>query len=674
MSMLRTLIVLGAALVSALAGASPPLLIPHGRLGQVGIDGPSTVWQGEDGARFIIQTGGDIPNAVGTVSRRAMEIGEDGTVTYAPQSTWEAGALLASGNTRNIFSSAGTAFPFAWDSLPPAVRAQMEQASPSAAADGLGEARVGFLRGDRSREAGQPNGVFRQRRGILGDVVNSVPLVVGPPLATGAGSGYARFREQFKKRSVAVYVGANDGMLHAFSAASGAELFSYIPAALTQHLPALASMTYMGRPYVDGSPGHGDVQINASWRSVLASGMGMGARGVYALDITDPANFSQGMRALWEFTEADDPAMGHVREPPLIAKISQGEGAQARHFAVVASGINNLAPDGSGALFLLALDKLATAKWQKGANYFGIATGAGDASQPNALAPPALVVGPDGSATRAYAGDLQGNLWRFDFNTMAAHLLFAARDQSGAAQPITHAPKVVFAPGGGYLVLFATGKLLEEGDLLPASFRQQSLYAVLDARGAPAKKVLDRTDLAMRSLSANGSDYAIRGSGFDFFGPEARSGWYFDFPNARADGERAAGAALSIAGAIAITTFLPPTEKSVQASSRLYVLDPLTGFAYVGPGTAASNGSTGELAPFSPTLPLIVTQSASVTGENNATGGVVATRKVTLVRINPKGSGQRAITIDVRYRAGRLGWREVANWQELHHAAIRNRR
>ena len=660
------------------AGGAPQLMVPHGRLGQAGTAAAAAVWRGADGVAFLIQASGDIMAASGTLQRRSLAIRSDGTLAYGAEPMWDASAVLAPAATRDIVTVAasGASVAFAWEKLPPATQAMLNVPASGAAADGLGELRTAFLRGERGHELGQPQGQFRKRAGLLGDIVNSVPLIVGAPQPDIPDSGHAAFRAQFIGRDLAVYVGANDGMLHAFSATTGAELFAYVPAALVPGLPALSSPSYQGRPYLDGSPGVGDARVGGFWRTVLVSGLGMGARGMFALDVTDPARWSQGLRSIWEFTAADDPAMGHVRTAPLIAKIRTGKSVSEvapGYFALVASGWNNLAPDGAGALFLLSLDKPASQKWQRGANYFSIATAGASGPLANALSAPALALATDGSAGRAYAGDLHGNLWRFDFGSMTARRLFTARDQAGAPQPIAHAPKVVFAPGGGYLVLFATGKLIEQSDLLAPSFTQQSVYALLDAPGAEEESPVARSQLAARTLSAGGVGFAITGDGFTYFGPEAKKGWYFDFPNSMAAGERCATGPVSIEGAIAVASVAPGGGKGSAPASRLYIVDALTGFAYDPVSGAKPNAATGELAPFDPSLPLLFVDSGSSVGERDPTRGALATHQVTLVTPQAGARAAGAITVGMPYRAGRMGWREVANWQELHQAATGKR-
>lgn len=647
-------------LVCTPALAAPPLNVPHGRLGQAGEGaGPSALWRPDVGAPFVVQTRADVASASGTLQRRALLIDLGGVRGVAAEPTWDAASILTGDaatagrpapRARRIYTldGQGRTVPFAWASLDERWRSLLDSG------DGLGEARHAFLRGERGAEAGQPGGVFRRRTSVLGDPVHSVPLIVGAPAAFEQDPQYAAFRAEFKKRRLAVYLGANDGMLHAFAADSGAELFSYVPGVLAPVVPALSSPAYRPRPYVDASAGQGDARLGGRWRTVLASGMGMGARGLFALDITDPEQFGGAAGALWEFTGQDDPAIGHLRSPPLVARVG------ARHVVVASSGINPLADDGNGALFVLSLDKPAAQPWQIGRNYVRIAASGADATLPNALAPPALAIKPDGAAAFAYAGDLQGNLWRFDLANNSAQRLFTAQDADGKPQAIAHAPAVLFAPGGGYLVLFGTGRLLEETDLQPASFTTQSMYAIHDVPERAAGPIVSRGQLARRRLTGK-ETYTIDGDTIDYFAKDAKRGWYFDFPNARRDGERAAGSPVPVAGAVLFETLLFDADGGAPTATRLYVIDAVSGKAIDAFGLAPPNAATGNVAMITVPVPQLVASSAITRGEPSATGAVTAVRTITLLR--PDGSVTR---IKVRLPAARMGWREVVNWQELH--------
>ena len=692
----------GAATPHNIIGAARALLQDAGAIaGQV--QGAVVAGPLKKGKGFLIATAYDAATWSGTLQRRALSIGPAGEVTVGAEAEWDAAAILDGGGSdssggqqlpppaRKLYTLAygadgvSATIAFDWDTLGPDTRAMLSAAAPGGAGDALGAARTAFLRGERTRELGRDGGLFRRRAGVLGDMIRSLPLLVGAPAPSTRGAGFAEFHQQRVQRPAMAYVGANDGMLHAFDSSSGAELFAYLPHALMPSLSMLTDPAYRHRAYVDASAGAGEALLGARWRTVLASGMGMGARGVFALDISDPGAFESGMGALWEFTDKDDPAMGHVHAPPLIVKLrtSGDKGpAKYRYFAMVASGINNAAQDGAGALFLLALDKSPADAWQRGVNYYRFATPtAGDAlsaAAPKALAPPALALAGDGSVRLAYAGDLQGNLWRFDFSgaapwagalraAQAGEPLFVARDTGGKRQPVSHAPRVVFAPGGAYLVLFGTGKLIEQSDLLPASFAQQSLYAVLDIPSRRAGPPLTRADLSLRTLSG-AARVAVVGERADLEGQEASAGWYADFAHGSSAGERAAGSPMVAGGALVFDTVLPGADPCAPPSTRNYVLDALSGFAIGADGVARSGEQTGALSPgMSGSPPLIVETGAGI-GPVNATGGASATRRFVIVRAHDAGGGPGQ-QVDVRFQARRLSWREVINWQDLHQAA-----
>ncbi|MES2014931.1 MAG: PilC/PilY family type IV pilus protein [Pseudomonadota bacterium] len=610
------------ALACALAqAAAPALKVPYGRL--CNSSGPLVAGDG-----FVISTDH------GSVQRHALS--SEAKVSTAV--AWDGADLLPKPQDRKIYtlSAAGT-IPFQWAELPIDLRTVLD-------ADGQGEQRVAYLRGDQHLELA---GAFRKRASVLGEIVHSVPLIVGAPPAS-AGEGHEAFRAQFKGRASAVYAGANDGMLHAFGALDGAELFAYVPRTLIPALPALSDPAAPARTTMDGSAGQADALVGGHWRTVLVSGMGMGARGVFALDITDPLAFADGLRALWEFSDKDDPAIGHVQQAPQIARI------KGAWFALVPSAINSAQAD--GALFLLGLDKPASQSWSAGVNYHRIDTSGADATLPNALSKPALVTAADGSVTLAYAGDLQGRLWRFDLAARTAQLLFTARDDNGRTQPIFHAPVVVFAPGGGYLVLFATGKLIEPADLLPASFLPQSVYAIHDRLEVPAQPVQSRAQLVRRTLS--GKDSAR----IDYFAPDAKRGWFADFPLAHDDGERTTDSPVIVNGNVIVDTVSPGAGACESAASRMYVLDALSGTL-----VEALNIDKAPTAPF--LAPLLVEVSAA-TGVPDPSGAAMASRTFAVVRPGSP-AGSKPATFTLHFPARRMGWREVVNWQELHDAAIK---
>ena len=776
-----------------LAIASEPLASSCRQDSAGQLEGPALVRvpSKPDQAGTLYQSAMQTADWSGSFTRYVMAPGTGG-LSQAKQAVWDAGALLTGSANRapsppperrnlhtSIIQADGTLVmvPFAWEALSPEQRAQLEPAS-----DGSGPQRLAWLRGERSGEGA----LFRTRNSILGNSVHSTPVYVGQSSQALAPA-----------RPDMLYLGANDGMLHAFNAADGAELFAYVPAALFGALHRLADKDYVHRAYVDGPAQAGDVMIAGSARTVLVSGMGGGAQGVFALDITDPARFAEQGGVLWEFTDRHDPNIGNVTSAPQLAKLRVGTYGGApvyRYFAVVASGLNNYAadgnasPSGDGALFLLALDKPRNAPWRLNDNYYRLRTPIADATLPNALHAPALVNDRQGAARYAYAGDLQGNLWRFDLaagpswslatqagqavrtgqtgqvaqtvrtgqtwqvaqtvrtgqviqtvrtgqmgqivqtvqtdqvvptvqtgqtqllaDNVSLSPLFVARDASGRRQPIAQQPQVAYANDGGYLVLFGTGKLIEQTDRDPARFAPQTYYAIRDSLRTPPELVSGRRQLTRRELKGDpASDrLAIEGEAM----APGSMGWYMDLLASSNTGERSLDSGVQVNGALVFNTVLPaneggqpgqpgqsgqpgtpatqgtPTNPATPttpgnpgascspAHSRTYVLNVLTGLA-LDQSVTARLPPTSEPAPpvvaerttrYVPRPLLLPVPSIKPPTPREPTGRVNLEQDFAIGAPGPQGEPVLG-TVNTRKRAGRLSWREVANWRQLHQA------
>jgi len=223
---------------------------------------------------------------------------------------WEAGALLTgdAGHApqpvpaaRQIYTAVVQADgalqgqPFVWEALSASQQRMLDRRAPaSRVPDGLGPRRLDFLRGARSDEGS----LFRRRRSVLGDALHSAPVLVAAPAGTAQDAEYQAFRRRYASRRPLVYLGANDGMLHAFDMADGRERYAYVPNALFPDLSLLSDPAYVHRAYVDGTVIAGDVQIGAAWRTVLVAALGAGAQGLLALDVTDPETLD-ARTALW---------------------------------------------------------------------------------------------------------------------------------------------------------------------------------------------------------------------------------------------------------------------------------------------------------------------------------------------------------------------------------------
>jgi type IV pilus assembly protein PilY1 len=658
-----------------------------------------------DGAS-VYQPGFDASKWSGSLKKLTVSLDDTGAVRAATTASWDAAVILTgtSGQTpnpaaanRKIYTAKINAdktlstVPFKWNDLAADQQTLLDMPPGSRIHDRLGEKRLDYLRGVRSLETGRPGGIFRARDSLLGDIINSSPVYVGAPAAALQGNDYNEFFEANKDRTKAVYVGANDGMLHAFGAADGNELFAYVPNAVIKELNQLTAIDYTHRPYVDGALTVGDALIAGKWKTILAAGMGGGAQGVFALDVTDPSRFGEGAGVIFEFTDSDDADMGNLVGAPSIAKfkttVTKGI-PEYRYFVVVPSGLNNYQNDGvgkfsnaaQGALFLLALDKRPSEKWQSGVNYYKFKMPIGDVGLPNGVAAPALAAGSDSAVRYAYAGDLQGNIWRFDFTGTAPWLgalgsapykpLFTARDAKDSRQPITTQPKLVFAPGGGYLVLFGTGKFVEDADAASGNFSTQSFYAIVDTTN-PSYKIADRGELMPRLLAKNpekNSDAVqIAGDAFTYgLTSEDKKGWYFDFSASDKTGERIVTNPLIAYGQLFFNSLIPGSDPCAAGGGRSYSVDTLTGL----PSGGKATGYLSEVGLLSSP---ILFETAVETGDRNAIGKRSVKKKVAIFNAGTGGVKGRIAPVpngigNFTTPAGRFSWREIFNWQEMRDA------
>ncbi|PLY41264.1 hypothetical protein CSZ94_16710 [Janthinobacterium sp. ROICE36] len=597
----------------------------------------------------------------------------------------------------------GRLMPLVWKRLDAEQRDAFDGGDGQA---GQGEARLAYLLGKRTHEVGQPGGFLRRRAGSLGVAPYGNLVYVGAPGLGMPGADYGLHRKLLLQRRKILYLGANDGLLHAFDARTGSELFAYLPQALLHFAAAAASTHYSPGPLLDGAAATAEVLALGRWKTVLGSGMGGGAQGVFALDITDPARFAQD-GALWEFTDRDDKLMGNVRAPPSFARINMGgkEGVPAyRDFAIVASGYNNHVDDGkdttapasAAAIFLLALDKAPGTPWLLGSNYFRlklpVASGGGHESggdanaganagadaMSQALGPPAVVPGSDGALAYLYVGDLQGNIWRLDMaggppwkDGQGRKLVFVARDVQGRRQPVTQQPSVAYAPGGGYVLLFGTGKLVEAADTWPAAFLPQSFYAVHDDL-RDASPTRSRADLEPRSLGEAVGGVRVDGGELRYTGSDAMRGWYLDFLNTTQTGERSVSSPVLAAGKVLFNTVLPGRDPCAKPATRLYVLDVLSGFAADAAGVVQAGAQTGRLFDGLARAPPLALELNSTVGAATAAGRAEVRKELAVLQPGlpaaSSGALQALKVVSAPLPARRLSWREVANWRELHEA------
>ncbi|MBL8276848.1 MAG: hypothetical protein JNL93_09130 [Pelomonas sp.] len=401
---------------------------------------------------------------------------------------------------------------------------------------GAGENLVKFLQGDRTREGDlvDPTKLYRQRAHRLGDIVNSESVYVSKTHVKYNDAGYDAFATATSTRQGVVYVGANDGMLHAFRADTGDELWAYVPTAALPNMYKLADKQYSTQHQylADGTPVVQDAYIGGQWVSLLVSGMGAGGRSYFALDVTDPTN----PKALWEFTDNN---LGLTLGKAEIGKLADGTWV-----VMFASGYNNVSPgDGIGRLYVVNA--------ANGSLIRTISTGAGTTSTPSGLAHIRAWVDNsevDNTIQRVYGGDNSGNLWRFDVNDTIgnsgydAQRIATLKDKNNAAQPITSRPELGQV-GTFAMVFVGTGRYLGQTDLSDAS--PQSIYGIKDSLSnvdignprATANKFVEQTLTAgtcPTGSSACTSGQVVRTNGT----PKAvnlstNGGWFVDLPETR---------------------------------------------------------------------------------------------------------------------------------------------
>jgi len=679
---------------------------------------------------FIYRASLDASDWRGDLAAYPVAVNSSNATSIGDRPIWSAAAQLNAmsdpAKDRKIFTgSSGSganpvAVDFKWDAISATLKTALNQAAFGAAEDGLGEQRLNYIRGESSND-----GTFRRRYQLMGDVINSGVVYSGAP-STGVSSAstYTTFYSANKNRTPMVAVGANDGMLHAFDANDGKELFAYIPSWVATNLSALTHPTYVDnhRSYVDGTPAVGEAELSSGWATVLVSGTGAGGKGVFALDVTDPANFSAS-KVLWEFTNADDPDfdLGNVVGKPQILKMrtnpASAPTATYKWFAVFGNGVNSYVADANGrfsttgkpALYFLDLSKPAGESWVAGTNYYKVSFPTKTALNPSTAAGIVnftAVRDSRNTVRNIYAGDLQGNLWKLNFAQYGAAgwnlanlsafksgaqgggtpiPMYIAKDATGQIQPISDAPTISAGEATGTrYVMFGTGKYLESADKLSQAV--QSAYSLFDDGSIETDGVGVDSAITSRAFLQPGA--ADAGTGIvtvasytparaKTTNTALKSGWYFDFPT---PGERQVNGGSVLGSEWMFSTLIPVANPSTAycrtttAGGTQYLVKVVTGG---GVASASTVGIPGELL-------LLDMPGSTLVSAVDSTGRKT---KTILTRVIQQGSGgltrstlggsandkncppdTPAGVICTRVVAGRLSWRQVNNYHALKEA------
>lgn len=408
---------------------------------------------------------------------------------------------------------------------------------------------------------------YRERNTLLGDIVNSSPVYVGPPSRRYVSeTSYATFKKEHAGREAVIYVGANDGMLHGFRASDGKEVLAYVPTVLLSKVKQLADKNYQHRFWVDGTPTISDVYINGKWRTVLIGGLGAGGQSVFALDVTDPSSFEESKAGdifMWEFHDGKDIDLGYSFSRPNIVQLRDG-----RWYAVFGNGYNNSEKDGkassSGQAVLYIVDIETGRLTKKLATGVGFKQAPAGVKTPNGMSFVAPVsMRSDNQVEYIYGGDLYGNIWKFDVNSTDQndwsldYKLFQACSTKEAAQacnssnyqPITARPTVTLDKKTKTpIVIFGTGRNLEISDR--GSRRLNAIYGIFDNGTAIPGPHYNRNlmqqiithEVDTRFTDANGNVQTRRNriTTNNRFSSGSRRGWYMNLevPGRGATGER----------------------------------------------------------------------------------------------------------------------------------------
>ena len=368
---------------------------------------------------------------------------------------------------------------------------------------------------------------------------------------------------------------------------------------LIPRLPALAAIPFEHNLYVDGGLNVSDVLVKDSrgatkTKTWLAGALGGGGRGLFMLDVTDPTATTEAAAATtikWEISSAnrDFANLGYTYAAPHQARLNTGEAA-----VVVGNGYMNTG-NGQASLFIINADT--------GALIREISTGSGRTGSPNGLSTATLVdFDLDGKVDFAYAGDIDGNLWRFDLRGNAAKAWSVTKVlATSPAQAITSAPVVVNHPKGGRMVLFGTGRVLNAADTKDTA----SYFAYGRWDGAPAANTTWK-DQTITEVKADGSRARRVSQNVPKWTSGGDMGWRLKLTA----GERIIGEGMYVSGERFSFTTSNPTVASAAA-------DQPTGANWLMEVNALTGGGF-------PTAIFDVDENGKINAGDNSDTGVVA--------------------------------------------------
>ncbi|WP_093534046.1 PilC/PilY family type IV pilus protein [Stenotrophomonas rhizophila] len=627
---------------------------------------------------------------------------------YTP--IWEASSKFPAAGSRNIFFGSGTGVSV-FDSSTVTLDLLCTKSTTlypgmsqcdSATLKTIGAtdaSAASYLRGDTSLEV-RNGGKLRDRTTTLGDIINSSPQISSPiddygyRNLDGLGTSYVAYMKAKQGNNYMVYVGANDGMLHAFDGGldwegksagnGGREKFAYIPETAIGHMGNLlkpynrlnAQNQSPHRYSVDGPVVVGDTYYGEAWHTTLVGTAGAGGRGVFALDVTDPNKFGTGSR-LWEINDISGGSIdirnniGFVLGKPVIVPVKSGTSVTWK--AIFGNGYNS--KNGKAVLFVVDIGT-GTPKVRM---IEAVESGDGKPTGTNGLGNIVVVDRKDNSdTTRAvrdgfadtvYGADANGAVWKFDLLSSSDSISVpvfttATRTESKMVyrQPITGGLVAASGEGGGVLLMFGTGSFSFVNDKLDETI--QSLYGFNDRSGAIVTTVT-RDKLQPYTVTTNGDGVSREVKAGTR--PAGALGWYVDLPK----GERFVGYPDVVSGVVFMPTYsalLESTGCSTVGKNWLFGLDARSGAAGLssvrvgspgGKGYAAGTGAVAlDIGGTAPVKDVAISVVPRLGAPANPGGGVPPPA--------PPGSGcwmvvnvAGAQPMYLPYPCGRQSWRQI---------------
>jgi type IV pilus assembly protein PilY1 len=594
----------------------------------------------------------------------------NGTVSVSTVANWDASCILtgvASGQTCQYTGASGPiaaespssrvmltwngtqGIPFEWSSLSSAEQNTLD-AGDSTPYNGN---RLNYLRGVRTNEINSSGvGLFRARVSILGDVVDSSPTWVGYPespyanvwkdrlypsnvAAENGSQTYSTFAANEATRLNVVYVGANDGFLHGFEAGSydtshnfvnnsttpddGKEVFAYMPGTVLQtiHNSTNSALDFSNAQYahnffVDATPDEDDLFYEGAWHTWLVGGLGAGGAALYALDVTNPANFSESNAAstvIGEWSSATISCsnvtncgqnLGNTYGTPVIRRLHNGMWG-----VIFGNGYGSAS--GDAGLFIMTIDPTSGAD-----TFYYLSAGQAGKSDGIAYPSPADLDG-DNVIDYVYAGDLNGNVWRFnltDSNPANWHVtstpVFTDPNGNPISTKVSVGATLVSQGSPRVIVDFATGRKVPVSVTSAATYAAgtQTIYGIWDwnlsswnakssdqyASLTTGPSSIGISNLQKQTLSAasqtgvydDTSNTVCWGDG-STCGSNPKYGWYLSLPGTQ---EQVIFNPLLYQGTLYVNSVIPPNNSPLNCNPSTE-----TGYTY------AVSGTTGGAVP-----------------------------------------------------------------------------